>query len=618
MGDNIRDIIRVVNRIKFLNNGTIMLNNGTLATIQSNLPFSLFALGDVNLRSNSGSLFVDSNGDLFINSSNGAINIGDDDVDGDINIGSNGARSIQIGNTETTAVMIDADGLFNAATTGSGDIEIYSGKNLTLQSNGDTKIIAGNLFNVATISGNMELFSGANIVVQSTNNMDLIAGDEMTLLSVNIFNMATSAGDMEFFSAANLTLHATDELTLISGDGFFFEGDVCVNGDMKVNDLIVNNNLFVLGQESLFNVVTLTVEDNIIIAHATPFDSYDAGFMIERHPLRWGSSTLSTARTAGANAAVGDSLVVFDGSATPVDGAFNGLFMLVTSGNALGETRTIINYFGSNQTAVIDQPLNKYIDFGDSLDTYLHTGDQVSIVSSTSNIVDTGLGFTNVLGSAENTVVYLADGTAAGQTRDVRSIDGAFGTITLYTDWDIIPANGTTMQAYNRPDRYVGLVWNEDPLLVPGSKGTGKFYLSKTHRDLTSLGNNASPENANIDLDDLVDLCVGGLDVQTNATIGTNGGNHNLKLFGFGQICQNNTTLGQSTLIMIQNDVDQAMFDFQGTTLASEAIGNTLVTDGNGVGPNSVLQAWLRVNVTDDGGNVSNGSYHIPLYNLWA
>ena len=160
----------------------------------------------------------------------------------------------------------------------------------------------------------------------------------------------------------------------------------------------------------------------------------------------------------------------------------------------------------------------------------------------------------------------------------------------------------------------VGLIWNENPSGMSGTSDTGRFILSKTHRDLTSLGNGV--DNANIDLRDLLALSVKSIDIQDSATIGTDGSSNYINLHGYQQIIQNNTSLGKSVLDMTQNDADQPLLTISGTTLASEAIGNTLVTDGINVGPNSARMGWIKANIIDFGGHIVNGIYHIPFYAL--
>jgi hypothetical protein len=108
--------------------------------------------GDITLNSDD-TLLLDADGVLELNSSAGAINIGNDDIDQAINIGTQGERTISIGTgafadtinlgnaTGATAVSITSGtGSIALASTGTGDITINSDDTLLLDADGVIEI----------------------------------------------------------------------------------------------------------------------------------------------------------------------------------------------------------------------------------------------------------------------------------------------------------------------------------------------------------------------------------------------------------------------------------------------------------------------------------------------
>ncbi len=85
-----------------------------------------------------GDITLDGNTGVEINSAGGALSIGNDDIDQDVNVGTAGERNVNIGNVSgATAVNVDAGtGGISLESTGAGDITINSDDTLLLDSDG--------------------------------------------------------------------------------------------------------------------------------------------------------------------------------------------------------------------------------------------------------------------------------------------------------------------------------------------------------------------------------------------------------------------------------------------------------------------------------------------------
>jgi hypothetical protein len=173
-----------------------------------------------------GTFILDSVGVLELNSSAGVISIGADVVIGNINIGTGGARTIQIGNAASTAINLDAvaidltsvnvmnisDGAATLNFDGSGATTLTtvaydhnaSGA-ITIDASGTNAISIGS----DTNTGNINIGSGGARTIQIGNaastaiNLDAVAID---LTSVNVMNISDGAGTLNFDGSGATTL----------------------------------------------------------------------------------------------------------------------------------------------------------------------------------------------------------------------------------------------------------------------------------------------------------------------------------------------------------------------------------------------------------------------------
>jgi hypothetical protein len=155
--------------------------------------------GDITLNSDD-TLLLDADGVLELNSSAGAISIGNDDVDQAINIGTDGARPITVGNSSATGIVIETTGDLALA----GDIVdiVAETGTLTIDAAGAIGIgtdAAAQAINIGT--------DGARTItvgnVTGTTAVSVNAGTGGVALA------STGTGDITLNSADNITIDAS-------------------------------------------------------------------------------------------------------------------------------------------------------------------------------------------------------------------------------------------------------------------------------------------------------------------------------------------------------------------------------------------------------------------------
>ncbi|SVA92797.1 uncharacterized protein METZ01_LOCUS145651, partial [marine metagenome] len=216
--------------------------------------------GDITVDSDD-TFLVDADDVLELNSSAGAISIGNDDIDQAINIGTQGERTISIG----TGAFADAINIGNQTTTtsvtvtsGTGGIELNANDG---SAGTDDVVITGNNFSVtdagvmavegaitaASFSGTMVTSSLSPAINEaltiSTTTNDGNANDHITFNSVD--NVAINAeGDILLDADGDIVLDAAgNNITMkVSGtdrlDIFNDNGDVVIQSKTNLKDIV--------------------------------------------------------------------------------------------------------------------------------------------------------------------------------------------------------------------------------------------------------------------------------------------------------------------------------------------------------------------------------------------
>ena len=192
--------------------------------------------GEVDITSAAGvdinattTLDVDAAGAVTIDSSGAAISIGADAVDQAINIGTDGARTITIGNSgagNTTAVAINALGAAGSdinVTSASGSINLNAGENaadaLTLQQNSTTFLKLH--FQAGLVASKSLSFNalGANNSYTAAVGIDFTNNTGGTLATGTLVSLSTTVGE----------IIASDADSGAAGDAIRTPVGVCLN-----------------------------------------------------------------------------------------------------------------------------------------------------------------------------------------------------------------------------------------------------------------------------------------------------------------------------------------------------------------------------------------------------
>jgi hypothetical protein len=188
--------------------------------------------GNVDVTS-AGLLDLDATGALSVNSSGGAINIGDDAVAQPINVGTGAAaRTISIGNTTgATAVLVDSGtGGFSIDSAGGASNVTVDSNNLTLSTTTSGNILVDAADNAAGAGGDVTINSGSSLGAGGAGGaLALDAGDgngtgnggAITIDGGNSGAGATGNGGAVTISAGDAisTNGVGADVSLVSGDG---------------------------------------------------------------------------------------------------------------------------------------------------------------------------------------------------------------------------------------------------------------------------------------------------------------------------------------------------------------------------------------------------------------
>jgi len=239
----------------------LALNSGT-----GGIAMASTGAGDITINSDD-TLLLDSDGDLELNSSEGAIYIGNDSVNQTISIGSDGERTITIGNSTGASAV-------NITSGSSGDITLDAGgADIFLKDGGTTY---GSLTNS---SGELVLksgstpttaltFSGANITTGGTLNIGsidnvtsveysgnaILVSDSGVIKSMTTLNLASEIGavttsDTNTFSAKQaISISSTTFTDSAEGTHFHIEG---------TGVTMTNQNTIQDGTASSYNQISL-------------------------------------------------------------------------------------------------------------------------------------------------------------------------------------------------------------------------------------------------------------------------------------------------------------------------------------------------------------------------
>ena len=186
--------------------------------------------GGITIDANGG-ISIDSGGILSINSSAGVINIGNNDIDQNINLGTTGERTVAIGNAVgATGITIDG---------ASGGVSIDSSGNSNFStSSGTIDIDSSGILSINSSAGAINI--GNDAVSQAINLGSGAAARTITIGNTTgttgiILN--AGSGDVTLPSTTNTTTSATGSLR--TAGGLAVNKDVYVGTSTTANDVII-------------------------------------------------------------------------------------------------------------------------------------------------------------------------------------------------------------------------------------------------------------------------------------------------------------------------------------------------------------------------------------------
>lgn len=239
----------------------IVLNSGT-----GGIQLASTGAGDVTIDSDD-TLLLDSDGVLELNSSAGAISIGNDNVAQAINIGGSGGRTITVGNNSATlnlngrgaTLLIDGTGqtvdvdsaAFDLDATGEVTVDTSAG--ITIQS---TENAADSIrLNANHANGGIDLMANNNTVVSvDANSVDIA---QITNIDATTASTSTSTG------------------ALVVDGGVGIAGDLNIGGALETATFVVGD-LIVTGSTTLLTSSNMVIQDNIIGLNTSGSEGYGA------------------------------------------------------------------------------------------------------------------------------------------------------------------------------------------------------------------------------------------------------------------------------------------------------------------------------------------------------
>ena len=275
---------------------TITIGNNTGATGlvltsgTGSIALSSTGTGDITLDSDD-TLLLDSDGVLELNSSAGAISIGSDDVDQNINIGTDGERTIQIGTDNGTGSAPSTKVDINAATIeldASTKVLVSTDSfDITSDQANDPLVRIINTNSGADASSRLQFVKDKGAAGADGDDIGIIefigddAGQTQTSFA-KILAEVSEADDSDEAGKLSLMVGASDGTNTALVAGLVLEGEHATGGEVDVTiaagssslttiagNLTVGGDFTVNGTNTVVNSTTLQIDDkNIELAHS--------------------------------------------------------------------------------------------------------------------------------------------------------------------------------------------------------------------------------------------------------------------------------------------------------------------------------------------------------------
>lgn len=424
----------------------LISSSGTSATDAIQLQTTA---GGITLDANQ-SLYLDGASAVYINSALGTINVGDDNVNQDINVGTAGTRTIAVGSASATITADAGSGGISLDAAGASNFSSSSGT-LTISTTGG----AG--------SGELDILSN-----DTTNGIKIGTGTSGVPITIG---------------------HTTSEVTIAD--------NLTVTGDLTVN-----------GTTTTVDSVTLTVEDNIILVNSKPGAlGTDAGVATKRYQNHNDAGTGDVVADSVVFQLTGTATI--SSSSTTVTGSGTAFTTEIQQYNQIiidGQTKTVASITN-------DTTLTVNSAFSASKSGQLITSQHSSAFhngSTDSGTAQGGTATTITLNDAANPNddyyngwwIKITGGTGANQVRRIKDYVGATQVATIYSTADetatpVTPAQGADFST--SPDSTSTYSLFPCPYIVAAFDESGdEFFVGCSGTDPATSGGVTITEYANI------------------------------------------------------------------------------------------------------------------------
>ena len=155
------------------------------------------------------------------------------------------------------------------------------------------------------------------------------------------------------------------------------------------------------------------------------------------------------------------------------DEAYNNLYIKMTSGNASGEARRIVDYNGTTRVATVTPVFTSAVAATDTYRIYGVAGVSQGGTANTITLDSSALAVTNYYTGA---YIRINSGEGSTQTRYISGYNSTTKVATVTEDWDVVPTVGTIYATFGEGGTVTDGATSTTLTLSSSASGTDDFY----------------------------------------------------------------------------------------------------------------------------------------------
>jgi urease beta subunit len=331
---------------------TVQVGSATATAVNVDaVTFSIDSSSGSNINTSAGVLTLGGFGGVAVNSNNGVINIGNESHNNNINIGSSGARTVQVGSSSAVAVNIDAgsSGISLDATgasnfnTSSGVLSVGGAGGLNLNS-------ASGVINLGneSVNGAINVGTAGARTIQvgsgSASAVNIDAGSSgISLDAAGASNFTTSSGLLTVSGGSGVTVNSTGGTLTLNGTGRTVDLDAAL---LDINSTSISMNstgmIAINSSANVINIGNNAVNLDINIGTAGN-RVVQVGSSTATVNLDAGSGGISLDATGASNFTTSVGLLTVSGGSGVTVNSTGGTLTLDASGRTLDALATTYN-----------------------------------------------------------------------------------------------------------------------------------------------------------------------------------------------------------------------------------------------------------------------------------